>query len=128
MRSELASFLRLSGHELTDTYRQCALDRNIGSNRLNRDHSKKREHELAAHGGEARYANYLEGGVNEAEFVIDFGQQYQGDAKPCLHTRIVTAPAYMKAFVELLQNCIAEYETRYGPIRDISEDQNPKKN
>lgn len=93
---------------------------------MNRDHSKQREHEPAAHGGEARYANYLESGVNEAEFVIDFGQLYQGDAKPRLHTRIVTAPAYMKAFVELLQNCVAQYETRYGPIRGIGEDQNPK--
>jgi Protein of unknown function (DUF3467) len=126
MRDDLASFLHLSRQELTDAYRQCALDRNIGSDRLNRDRSKKREHQPATHGGEARYANYLEGGVNEAEFVIDFGQHYQGDAQPCMHTRIVTAPAYMKVFVELLQNCIAQYETRYGPIREIGEDHNPR--
>jgi Protein of unknown function (DUF3467) len=72
------------------------------------------------------YANYLEGGVNEAEFVIDFGQQYQGEAKPRLHTRIVTAPAYMRAFVEVLQNCINDYEMRYGPIRNIGEEQDPR--
>jgi hypothetical protein len=93
---------------------------------LDRDHPRKKTTDAPAHGGEAKYANYLQGGMNETEFVLDFGQHYEGDESPRLHTRIVAAPPYVKAFAALLQNCIAEYEMRYGPIREIGEDRNPR--
>lgn len=80
-----------------------------------------------AHGGEAKYANYLQSGINETEFVLDFGQHYEDDGVPRLHTRIVAAPPYIKAFAALLQHSIADYESRYGPIREIGGDRKPRR-
>jgi hypothetical protein len=70
---------------------------------------------------EGRYANYFAVGYNEYEFVIDFGQSYfDNDApeSPELCTRIITGPAYAKAFLKMLQDSIATFETTYGRISD----------
>ena len=65
---------------------------------------------------EGRYANYFAVGYNEHEFVIDFGQSYSDSDNPELCTRIVTGPAYAKAFLKTLQDSIATFETTYGSI------------
>lgn len=67
---------------------------------------------------EGRYANYFAVGYNEHEFVIDFGQSYSDNNSPELCTRIVTGPAYAKAFLKMLQDSIATFETTYGRISD----------
>ncbi len=65
---------------------------------------------------EGRYGNYFNVGYNQFEFLLAFGQSYAGGEKETLHTRIVTTPSYAKAFAELLQGAVAEYERKYGPI------------
>lgn len=65
---------------------------------------------------EGRYANYLEIGFNAAEFVLDFGQLFRDAGLPSVHTRIVTNPAHMQSFHELVQGCLRSYRAQYGPI------------
>lgn len=59
---------------------------------------------------EGKYVNYFKVGHNAFEFVIDFGQSYVENPEPQMHTRIVTSPAYAKAFLETLQESIVRYE------------------
>jgi hypothetical protein len=63
---------------------------------------------------EGRYANYFKVGCNAFELIIDCGQCYAGDAVPQLHTRIITSPAYGKALLKTLSDCLEEYEKNYG--------------
>ncbi len=68
---------------------------------------------------EARYANYFSVGHASCEVVFEFGQYYEGDAEPQPHTRIITSPASAHKFLTLLQDSLQQYETQYGPIREI---------
>ena len=63
------------------------------------------------------YANYCKIGHNAFEFVLDFGQWQKDSGKESIHTRIITAPAYAKAFLEILKESITEYEKEFGTIR-----------
>lgn len=60
-----------------------------------------------------RYANFLEVGFNDAEFLLDFGQQYEG-SEPLIHTRVITSPAYVRGFITLLADSAAAYEKSGG--------------
>ncbi len=66
---------------------------------------------------EGRYANYFKVGHNAFEFLLDFGQYYQGADRGHLHTRIITNPSYAKALLETLHEAISQYETTFGQIR-----------
>ncbi|MDL1982679.1 MAG: DUF3467 domain-containing protein [Deltaproteobacteria bacterium] len=66
---------------------------------------------------EGRYANYFKVGHNAFEFVLDFGQFYQGSEKAELCTRIVTSPVYANAFLETLRESIDRYERAFGVIQ-----------
>lgn len=65
---------------------------------------------------ETRYANFLKVGNNAFEFVLDFGQFYEDWQEARLHTRIITSPAYAKAFCGLLGDSLRRYEERSGSI------------
>lgn len=65
---------------------------------------------------EGRYANGLRVGYNAFEFVLDFIQQYGADDAIAVHTRVVTSPAYTKAFLETLSQSVAGYEAEFGEI------------
>lgn len=67
----------------------------------------------------ATYANQFEVGYNAFEFLLDFSQDYAdapGEAGAPAHTRIVTAPAYAKVFLDLLDRSIGDYEAQFGAI------------
>lgn len=83
---------------------------------------KSRE-SLAVEEPEARYANYFHVGHNAFEVMLEFGQYYEGASQPRMHTRIVAAPVYAKALLNLLESAIAEYEQTFGQIvvRDTHE-------
>ena len=66
---------------------------------------------------EGRYANYFKVGHNAFEFVLDFGQFYQGSEKAELCTRIVTSPVYANAFLETHRESIDRYELTFGAIQ-----------
>jgi hypothetical protein len=78
------------------------------------EHDKDNTERIMAH-----YANYLEVGHNKEEFLFDFGQLYQEDERLHVHTRIVTAPAYAKAFLKTLQNALYEYEDKFGMVEEM---------
>ncbi len=65
---------------------------------------------------EGRYANIFNVGHNAFEVVLEFGQWYEGDARPKVHTRIVTSPAYAKTLLELLEGSLQQYESDFGPV------------
>jgi Protein of unknown function (DUF3467) len=65
---------------------------------------------------EGKYANYFAVGYNEYEFVIDFGQSYSASEEPEICTRIITGPAYAKAFLRMLHASIEAFESAYGSI------------
>jgi hypothetical protein len=64
-----------------------------------------------------RYANCFKVGYNAFEFLFDFGQSEGDSGGASIHTRIVTAPGYAKAFTKTLSESIAQYEKEFGPIR-----------
>ena len=71
----------------------------------------------------AVYANHFEVGFNAFEFLLDFAQEYySAEGMPLAHTRIVTAPAYAKVFLGLLDRSIIEYEAAFGPIGALPTD------
>ena len=69
---------------------------------------------------EGRYSNYFKVGFNSFEFILDFGQAYEGAAAALQHTRIITGPAYAKALAHLLRDSLAAYERTHGTIPEIA--------
>jgi len=65
---------------------------------------------------EGRYANHFDIGHNAFEVILQFGQFYEGNTKPVIHTRIVTSPAYAQSMLQLLSRSLAQYESTFGPI------------
>ena len=63
-----------------------------------------------------RYANFFQVGHTAFEFVIDFGQLYQGETAEQLHTRIITSPAYAAELCRVLDASVAQYERDFGAI------------
>ena len=67
---------------------------------------------------EGRYANHFAIGYNSWEFIFDFGQSFSEHDQPELYNRIVTSPAYAKAFLKTLKESIETFEKSYGEISD----------
>jgi hypothetical protein len=65
-----------------------------------------------------RYANCVEVGYNEYEFLLDFGQSFREEEPPVMHTRIVTTAAYAKALCRTLRHSVEDYEAEYGVLPD----------
>jgi hypothetical protein len=70
---------------------------------------------------QGQYSNFFKVGYNAAEFVMDFGQFYAGNETENIHTRIVTAPVYVKALIGVLQKAVADYEEKHGLIPSQSD-------
>jgi hypothetical protein len=68
---------------------------------------------------EGRYSNHFKIGFNSFEFILDFGQAYEGAPAGLHHTRLITGPAYAKALAHLLLDSLAAYEQSYGTIPEI---------
>jgi hypothetical protein len=65
---------------------------------------------------DARYANYFEVGHNAFEFLLEFGQMYDGEPAS-IHTRIVTGPYYAKAFLALFQAAMDAFDQK-EPVQE----------
>jgi hypothetical protein len=59
---------------------------------------------------EGRYANFFKVGHNAYEFILEFGQLYEPEGRPGIHTRIITSPAYVQELLRTLQEALAEHE------------------
>ena len=66
---------------------------------------------------QATYANYFEVGYNAFEFVLGFGQCYEGNEGAELYTKIVTTPVYAKVLLSTLQESIKQYEQNMDKIK-----------
>jgi hypothetical protein len=86
------------------------------------DHTENR-HEVGQH--EGHYANYFQIGHNVAEFLLDFGQFYAENGVVQWHTRIITAPMYAQALLELLQESVAQYHQHFGRITQQHSEDTP---
>jgi len=62
------------------------------------------------------YANYFEIGHTAFEFVLGFGEAYDGPEPGLCHTRIVTGPVYALALLDTLNKAVADYQSQFGPI------------
>lgn len=59
---------------------------------------------------EARYANYLQIAFSPEEVVLEFGQTYESQGDPMIHTRLVTTPVFAREFLRLLERSVQEIE------------------
>ncbi len=67
---------------------------------------------------EGRYANHFHIGFNAFEVVLQFGQFYEGNSKPVMHTTIITSPAYAESLLQLLSGSLAQYKKSFGELRN----------
>lgn len=58
---------------------------------------------------ERKYANVLNVGYNDREFVLDFGQAHDGDSETQIHTGIVTTPRSALSFLGALRMSVDAY-------------------
>lgn len=65
---------------------------------------------------EGRFADRFHIGYRSSVFVLDFEQSFMDEGREHIHTRIITSPEDAKAFLELLQKTIGQYEKNHGPI------------
>ena len=59
---------------------------------------------------EGRYANFFKVGHNAYEFVLEFGQLYEHEKAPVVHTRIITSSAYVRELLDIIREALLEQE------------------
>lgn len=62
------------------------------------------------------YSNFQAVGNNETEFVIDFAYVQPHQPRGKVRARTILSPKHAKALMRILQQRVADYEARYGPI------------
>ena len=70
---------------------------------------------------EGSYSNYLKVGFNAHEFLLDFGQCYEGQ-DPLFNVRVVATPPSVKGFAEVLNQSVTEYESRHSRIPETDDE------
>jgi len=63
------------------------------------------------------YSNFFKVGFNAAEFLVDFGRQFEG-AQEHIYQRIITSPVHAKALSRLLEKSVRGYEEKFGLIAE----------
>jgi hypothetical protein len=67
---------------------------------------------------EGKYANHFHIGYNAFEMILQFGQFYEGNVQPVIHTTIITSPAYADNLLKLLRRSLAQYKKSFGELTD----------
>ena len=70
----------------------------------------------------ADYANYFEVGHNAYEFLVDFGQIDPQSGVIHMNSRFAVGPTHAKLLSRLLQGAVAQFETQFGQIPDVHDD------
>ncbi len=65
---------------------------------------------------EAKASNHFTLAFTECEFLVDFGQAYQPEDTPIVHSRITMTPHSAVTLSGMLGELIRQYETAIGPI------------
>ncbi|MBI4396094.1 MAG: DUF3467 domain-containing protein [Elusimicrobia bacterium] len=63
---------------------------------------------------------------SETEFVMDFIFHAPQPPKAKVRARIVTSPVHMRRLLAALQDNVARYEARFGPIKSSAQSPDPK--
>lgn len=88
------------------------------------EHGRNEATDAASRAAPRAYVNALAVDFTLAEFTLDFLQALGGPAAdaPGAGARLVTAPANMPLFRDVLSEAIADYERRYGALHPARED------
>ncbi len=89
------------------------------------EEQKKLNIALTAEVAEGTYANLALVAHSESEFIVDFIRAMPGIQQPVVKSRVIMTPENMKKVVEALQENIANYEAKYGPIETRRQIQAP---
>ena len=54
---------------------------------------------------------------SSSEFVIDFAKMLPGVQKATVQTRVIMTPQHIKLLLKALNDNLAKYEEKYGPVR-----------
>lgn len=71
------------------------------------------------------YANLATVTHNPTEFVLDFIYVQPQQAKAKVRSRVITSPQHIKRLLAALEENVARYEKRFGPIEGGGTDTNP---
>src|SRR5262249_2113261 len=71
-----------------------------------------------------QYINLALGNHTETEFTLDFIYMQPQQPKARVRSRIITNPRHMKRLLMAMQENLAKYEARFGPV-EPSEPRNP---
>jgi hypothetical protein len=72
---------------------------------------------------ETRYANNFRLGCNRHEFVLDFGESFEGQESFFL--RIVCCPPYAQELLVILTESLQRYHEQYGVIPKLRTPEGP---
>jgi hypothetical protein len=67
---------------------------------------------------EGRSANHFELAFTESEFLLDFGQAYDTNREPLIHTRIIMTPRSAMTLARMMQEIVEQFVKTIGPIHD----------
>jgi hypothetical protein len=73
---------------------------------------EKDSNSLESHG---IYSNFFRVGYGAAEFLLDFGRQFEGMEENFCQ-RIIMSPAHARILTHLLQKSLSDYEQRFGAL------------
>lgn len=73
------------------------------------------------------YVNLAMVGHSEGEVVLDFIFIQPQAPKAKVRSRVITSPMHAKRILAALQDNIAKYEARFGPIQAVSAAEDTKK-
>ena len=67
---------------------------------------------------EGRSANHFELAFTESEFLLDFGQAYDTNREPLIHTRIIMTPRSAITLARMMREIVDQFVQTIGPIQD----------
>jgi hypothetical protein len=74
--------------------------------------------------GEGVYANFFVITNSPSEFILDFGRIVPGIPDAKIYSRVMTTPQHAKQMLQLLEKNIQTFETQFGEIKIIGQQDN----
>jgi hypothetical protein len=84
--------------------------------------------ELSEEKADGIYSNLVLISHSPSEFVYDFIRVVPGMPKAKVHSRIIMAPQHAKGFLKALSDNIGKYESQFGEILPIGQNQSGPNN
>ena len=67
---------------------------------------------------EGRCANHFELAFTESEFLLDFGQAFDINKEPLIHTRIIMTPRSAKALETMIHEIVEKFVQTIGLVKE----------